>query len=298
MSNGQPVTDNSGQYLKTGIDGTPVWTSTPPSSTEQHETSNPAQSIGGQSTTKSAKKADIQPDNPNTASGGGSVPSAITDAISKLENEMQTVQGDVSTDQKDIATNTKDIKSLTSEVGTLKSDVGNDVAELASAQGTIKTDKATIAEQQATITSQSNQLGQNQTQLNQDKLEIEHLQGSNAAGMGAITYQNNQIKQLQSQIAQLQQQNQTLLNKYTAKKEIVVEPNTTVSPVTTILSVQTFKQFTTNYYLSGVGENGYYTASTLKRMQSIISNVEVNLNAMLNGRLYERYTPGAVIFKG
>ena len=94
------------------------------------------------------------------------------------------------------------------------------------------------------------------------------------------------------------QENQALSQSLAKKKDIVVEGSTVVSPTPTILTVDTFKKFTTNYYLSGVGQNGYYTASTLKRMASIISNVEVNLNAMLNGRLYERYTPGAVVFRG
>ncbi|MBQ6628220.1 MAG: hypothetical protein IJH65_05315 [Methanobrevibacter sp.] len=73
---------------------------------------------------------------------------------------------------------------------------------------------------------------------------------------------------------------------------------TTVDTSPTILTVPIFQQFTTNYYLSGNTSNAYYAATMVKRLPSIIANVEVNLNAMLNGRLYERYTPGAVVFKG
>lgn len=65
----------------------------------------------------------------------------------------------------------------------------------------------------------------------------------------------------------------------------------------TILTVAIFQEYTTNYYFKNTG-NSYYSATTLSTLPSIIKNVEVNLNAMLNGRLYKRYPPGDVQFNG
>ena len=65
----------------------------------------------------------------------------------------------------------------------------------------------------------------------------------------------------------------------------------------TILTVAIFQEYTTNYYFKNTN-NSYYSATTLSTLPSIIKNVEVNLNAMLNGRLYKRYPPGDVQFHG
>ena len=65
----------------------------------------------------------------------------------------------------------------------------------------------------------------------------------------------------------------------------------------TILTVAIFQEYTTNYYFKNTS-NSYYSATTLSTLPSIIKNVEVNLNAMLNGRLYKRYPPGDVQFNG
>ena len=65
----------------------------------------------------------------------------------------------------------------------------------------------------------------------------------------------------------------------------------------TILTVAIFQEYTTNYYFKNTG-NSYYSATTLSTLPSIIKNVEVNLNAMVNGRLYQRYPPGDVQFNG
>ena len=66
----------------------------------------------------------------------------------------------------------------------------------------------------------------------------------------------------------------------------------------TILQVSDFENLTSNYYLSTLSSGTYYSSTTLSRLPSVISNVEVNLNAMLNGRLYKRYPPGNVQYNG
>lgn len=68
--------------------------------------------------------------------------------------------------------------------------------------------------------------------------------------------------------------------------------------VNTILQVSDFENLTSNYYLSTLSSGTYYSSTTLSRLPSVISNVEVNLNAMLNGRLYKRYPPGNVQYNG
>lgn len=66
----------------------------------------------------------------------------------------------------------------------------------------------------------------------------------------------------------------------------------------TILQVSDFENLTSNYYLSTLSNGNYYSSTTLSRLPSIIANVEINLNAMLNGRLYKRYPPGNLQYNG
>lgn len=73
---------------------------------------------------------------------------------------------------------------------------------------------------------------------------------------------------------------------------------TTNNPPQTILTVSEFENLTSNYYLSNSSGNSYYSAVTLQRLPWVIYNVEINLNAMLNGRLYKRYPPDALQFNG
>lgn len=68
--------------------------------------------------------------------------------------------------------------------------------------------------------------------------------------------------------------------------------------IKTILQVSDFENLTSNYYLSTLSNGNYYSSTTLSRLPSIIANVEINLNAMLNGRLYKRYPPGNVQYHG
>ena len=73
---------------------------------------------------------------------------------------------------------------------------------------------------------------------------------------------------------------------------------TTTNPPQTILTEQEFENLTSNYYLSNSAIGNYYSTVTLSRLPWIIYNVEINLNAMLNGRLYKRYPPGNVQYYG
>lgn len=70
------------------------------------------------------------------------------------------------------------------------------------------------------------------------------------------------------------------------------------NPPQTILTVSEFENLTSNYYLSNSSGNSYYSAVTLQRLPWVIYNVEINLNAMLNGRLYKRYPPTNLQFNG
>ena len=65
----------------------------------------------------------------------------------------------------------------------------------------------------------------------------------------------------------------------------------------TILTQSDFEALTTNPYFSNTNNN-YYYSTTLGNLPQIIANVEVNLNAMLNGRLYRRYNPSNLKFNG
>lgn len=66
--------------------------------------------------------------------------------------------------------------------------------------------------------------------------------------------------------------------------------------MTTILSVEEFKQYTTNYYLGH--NNSYFTTNTSATLLNRIAGVETSLNAMLNGKLYQKYNPLNLVFNG
>ena len=168
--------------------------------------------------------------------------------------------------------------------------------ELTTANQTITTDKTTIANDEAALKSANETIAKDkEVMLANEKTLVNMTQAINQA--------NQDINSLNKSNKQLTAQNEALSQTLSGSPghEAIAPGNTQTNPVplmNTILSVAEFQKFTTNYYLSQTGTNGYFANSTLKRMQSIISNVELNLNAMLNGRLYEKYPPGAVVFRG
>ena len=165
----------------------------------------------------------------------------------------------------------------------------------------LSTDNNTIQTDTTQINALETQIKGNQKVVSDANNQQSSLQTAVANAQGQVISAQNQINSLQQQIQKLKQENNTLSNKLSSantKSSITVNSGTTVDTSPTILTVPIFQQFTTNYYLSGNTSNAYYAATMVKRLPSIIANVEVNLNAMLNGRLYERYTPGAVVFKG
>lgn len=65
-----------------------------------------------------------------------------------------------------------------------------------------------------------------------------------------------------------------------------------------ILTVNLFNQYSDNYFLSNSTPNNILNAGVRKVLPNIINNVETSLNAMLNGRLYQTFSPnGQITFK-
>lgn len=64
----------------------------------------------------------------------------------------------------------------------------------------------------------------------------------------------------------------------------------------TILTPALFSEYTTNYYLKK--DNSYFTNTTNLTLQARISQVEISLNALLNGKLYLKYNPNDLQFHG
>ena len=65
-----------------------------------------------------------------------------------------------------------------------------------------------------------------------------------------------------------------------------------------ILTVDLFNQYSDNYFLSNNAPNNILNGSVRKTLPQTIINTETSLNAMLNGRLYQKYSPsGNITFK-
>lgn len=65
-----------------------------------------------------------------------------------------------------------------------------------------------------------------------------------------------------------------------------------------ILTVQLFNQYSDNYFLSNNAPNNILNGAVRKTLPQTIINTETSLNAMLNGRLYQKYSPtGNIQFK-
>ena len=65
-----------------------------------------------------------------------------------------------------------------------------------------------------------------------------------------------------------------------------------------ILTVDLFNQYSDNYFLSNNAPNNILNGSVRKTLPQTITNTETSLNAMLNGRLYQKYSPsGNIQFK-
>lgn len=65
-----------------------------------------------------------------------------------------------------------------------------------------------------------------------------------------------------------------------------------------ILTVDLFNQYSDNYFLSNNAPNNILNGSVRKTLPQTIINTETSLNAMLNGRLYQKYSPsGNIQFK-
>ena len=276
-----------------------------PQPTPQKTTSNPSPSPAPSKTTPTTTPTPapvkVTPDNSDDGKDLPSNSSTLQSEINSLTQALDKLKGTVSTNQGDISTNTSDIKTLNSDVSTLKTAVNTD-------NTTISNDASQIAKDSVTIATDKMQLSMDSAQMQEEgnanntgilNSNISSLKSQVTSAQSTVQSQAEQIKQLQQQIQQLQTQNQALSNQDSQRGNIVVDgTQATVDTMPTILTLPIFKKFTTNYYLGGNTTNSYYTGATVKRLPSIIANVEMNLNAMLNGRLYERYTPGAVVFHG
>ena len=296
-SDGKPVTTNNGQYVITGIDGSNETTTTPPPSNKTYDNNNPLPD-----TTKSQKKniiptpkGTIPAPTPSTDSDNDV---ALQDEINALKSQIQALQTQQSTNSTNVGTNKTNISANTSSIAKNTSDINTlqqDINTITANDKTIISDYNKVSQTNEqdtdTITTLRNQIASNQTQVSNAQISLTQSEVQTAEAEGAEQYTQKQVIALQKQVQQLQNQNQALTKN-------AINVNGTVQTAPTILTVPTFQHFTTNYYLAGNSQNQYYTATLVKRLPSIISNVEVNLNAMLNGRLYERYTPGAVVFKG
>lgn len=62
-----------------------------------------------------------------------------------------------------------------------------------------------------------------------------------------------------------------------------------------ILTVDLFNQYSDNYFLSNNAPNNILNGSVRKTLPQTITNTETSLNAMLNGRLYQKYSPSGNI---
>ena len=288
ITTGDYYTNQNGQVAQVGSDGYIQWVANPTPKQTTSSTPGPSPTPTPIST------------NPNNSGGSGSS-SNLQNEINSLNQALDNLKNAVSTNQGDISTNTNDIKTLNNDVSTLKTAVSTD-------NTTISNDTSQIAKDEATIATDKMQLDMDSAQMQEEgnsnntgllNSNITTLQNQVNSAQSTVQSQAEQIKQLQQQIQQLQTENQALSNQDSKRGNIVVDgPNASVDTMTTILTLPIFKKFTTNYYLGGNTTNSYYTGATVKRLPSIIANVEMNLNAMLNGRLYERYTPGAVVFHG
>ena len=215
-----------------------------------------------------------------------------TSAQQSVQQADATIKADTQTIANDKATITQEQNDITS----LGNENSSLTQQLKTANQTITSDKATIASDGAALKSANETIANDKkVMLANEKTLVNMTQAINQA--------NQEVASLTKSNKQLTTQNQALSQTLSGSEghEAIAPGNTETNPVplmNTILSVAEFQKFTTNYYLSQTGTNGYFANSTLKRMQSIISNVELNLNAMLNGRLYEKYPPGAVVFRG
>ena len=221
-------------------------------------------------------------------------------SVTSANATIKTDQTTITNDEDELKTEETANQTLTTENSSLTQQLKTANQTIASDEATINTDNTTIATDNQQIAKDKQALAQANKTIQANEQELVNLNQSLTAQKN---FTNNLINSKDKQIKTLQTQNQAFSQALSGSPghEAIAPGNTETNPVplmNTILSVAEFQKFTTNYYLSQTGTNGYFANSTLKRMQSIISNVELNLNAMLNGRLYEKYPPGAVVFRG
>ena len=221
---------------------------------------------------------------------------SVTQAQATIKTDKATITQDEQTIKDDNTTITQENDTITN--------LGNEnkslTQQLSTANQTISADQSTITADNQQIAKDKQALAQANKTIQANEQELVNLNQSLTAQKN---FTNNLINSKDKEINTLQTQNKAFSQALSGSPghDAIAPGNTEVNPVplmNTILSVAEFQKFTTNYYLSQTGTNGYFANPTLKRMQSIISNVELNLNAMLNGRLYEKYPPGAVVFRG
>ena len=66
----------------------------------------------------------------------------------------------------------------------------------------------------------------------------------------------------------------------------------------TILTTAIFQQYCDDYFLGANAPKNILNAHIQQQLPTIIRNVEVSLNAMVNGRLYQMFPPANVVFNG
>ena len=66
----------------------------------------------------------------------------------------------------------------------------------------------------------------------------------------------------------------------------------------TILTTALFQQYCDDYFLGANAPKNILNAHIQQQLPTIIRNVEVSLNAMVNGRLYQMFPPANVVFNG
>lgn len=66
----------------------------------------------------------------------------------------------------------------------------------------------------------------------------------------------------------------------------------------TILTTALFQQYCDDYFLGANAPKNILNAHVQQQLPTIIRNVEVSLNAMVNGRLYQMFPPANVVFNG
>ena len=194
------------------------------------------------------------------------------------------------------------IKSDTNEINTDEKVISSIKQSLSQAQETIQSSNQTIAKNNSTIQNLQNQLKNAGQAVQHANTQLDTAKTTINTQQNTLQQDASQINSLENKLNTANQANKILeqtISGSASNPAIPVPPGTTVQPnPNTILSVATFQAYTTNYYLAGKTSSPYYSGATAKRLQSIICNVEINLNAMLNGRLYEKYPPSAVVFKG